>query len=285
MDLFTLADGRRLSYREYGDPNGKPVIFSHGFSDSSLIQNADESLVANLSLRVIAADQPGVGESSPSPKRRMVDWGKDMEELADGLGIGTFVSAGHSGGGPHALSIAYRLPERVSKVVLASPVLPLDHKGATKLLRNKDLKNIVRLRRLSFVLKLAYKYGAKSTLKDIPKFMTKTAEDDPSDAGTYLDDPAQRAMFERSFTAGLAQNGEGMFEMTMALWNWGFDPAEVRQPTVVFYGDKDDILDPEMPKQLAELLPNATTRLWPGAGHYGFVDRERWLEFFGEAAA
>src|SRR4051812_29914311 len=103
MYILKLSDGRKLSYIEYGEPKGRPVIFSHGFSDSSLIRNPDETLVKNLGLRVIAADQPGVGESSPLPGRKMVDWGKDMAELADHLGLDKFSVVGHSGGGPHAL--------------------------------------------------------------------------------------------------------------------------------------------------------------------------------------
>ncbi len=30
---LTLADGRELAYDVFGDPQGVPVIFSHGFSD------------------------------------------------------------------------------------------------------------------------------------------------------------------------------------------------------------------------------------------------------------
>ena len=27
---FTLSDGRKLGYADYGDPNGKPVLYQHG---------------------------------------------------------------------------------------------------------------------------------------------------------------------------------------------------------------------------------------------------------------
>ena len=64
-------------------------------------------------------------------------------------------------------------------------------------------------------------------------------------------------MFEASFTEGLAQDGEGMYEMTMALWDWGFQPEDIAQPVDLFYGDADDILDPKMPLHLAGRLPTA----------------------------
>ena len=280
MKKLELSDGRDLAYDEYGDPDGTPVIFNHGLSDSALIRNPDDTLTASLGVRVIAADQPGVGGSSPQRGRRMVDWGKDMEELADALGLGQFAVAGHSGGSPHTLAIPYRMPDRVTKIVLASPVAPLDEKGMARMMVNKDLKLVAKLHHLHHLIKWGSDYSAKKAEKDIPSFVEATAEEDESDRDTFLADPAQREMFEASFTAGMIQGGEGIYEMTMALWDWGFRPEDIGHHVELFYGDADDILDPKMPLHLAERLPDCTTHVWPGAGHYGFVDRERWTEYF-----
>ncbi len=284
MNVLELSDGRSLAYDDYGDPGGVPVIFNHGLSDSRLIRNPDDALTASLGVRVIAADQPGVGGSSPQKGRKMVDWGNDMEELADALGLDRFAVAGHSGGGPHTLAIAYRMPDRVTKIALASPVAPLDEKGMAKLMINKDLKLIAKLHHLHHLIKWASDYSARQAEKDIPSFVEATAEDDKSDADTFLADPAQREMFEASFTAGMQQGGEGIYEMIMALWDWGFRPEDVSHHVELFYGDADDLLDPKMPLRLAERLPDCTTHAWPGAGHYGFVDRERWTQFLGAVA-
>ena len=75
-----------------------------------------------------------------------------------------------------------------------------------------------------------------------------------------------------------------MYEMTLALWDWGFEPEDVTQHVELFYGDADQLLDPKMPLHLAERLPDCATHVWTGAGHYGFVDRERWTAFFGAVA-
>lgn len=279
MQTVTLADGRDLTYDVYGDPDGLAVVFSHGFADSRLIRNPDDHLTASLGVRMIAADQPGVGGSTPQKGRRMVDWGADMEQLADELGLGTFAVAGHSGGGPHTLSVAVHMPDRVTHGVLASPVGPFDEDGFAKMLVMKDLKLVVRLRHFHNIIRWAYKSDVKKARKDIGSYVELMAEGDPSDADTFLSDPAQREMFEANFTAGIVQGEEGLYEMTMALWNWGFELEDVTQPFDVFYGDADDIISPEMPKHVADRLPNATAHVWPGAGHYGFVDHERWTEF------
>lgn len=285
MQTLTLADGRVLTYDTYGDPDGLPVIFSHGFSDSRLIRNPDESLTRSLGVHMIAADQPGVGGSTPQKGRKMVDWGRDMEELADAVGLGKFAVAGHSGGGPHTLSIAVHMPDRVTHGVLASPVGPFDREGFAKQLVMKDLKLIVKLHHFHHVIHWAYGADAKKAQKDIGTYVEAVADGDPSDAGTLLGESAQREMFEANFAAGVAQGAEGVYEMTMALWDWGFELGDVTQHFDVFYGDADDIISPEMPKHVANDLPNATTHVWPGAGHYGFVDRDRWAEYLGTVVA
>ncbi|QDT66195.1 alpha/beta fold hydrolase [Calycomorphotria hydatis] len=280
MQTITLADGRNLAFETYGDPQGSPVIFCHGFGDSRLIRNPDENLTASLGIFVVAADQPGVGGSSPQPGRTMADWGPDMEQLADHMGLQQFAVAGHSGGGPHALSIAKHLPERVTRGVLASPVGPFDQDGFAKMLVMRDLKLIVKLRHFHHIIRWAYKGDVRKAHKDIGSSVETMAEGDPSDATTFLSDPQQREMFEANFAAGIVQDEEGLYEMTMALWNWGFALEDIHQPFDVFYGDADDIISPKMPAHVAERLPNATPHLWPGAGHYGFIDRDRWIDYW-----
>jgi pimeloyl-ACP methyl ester carboxylesterase len=269
----TLSDGRKLTYDIYGDPEGTPVIFSHGFSDSHVIRHPDDSLTASLGVRWIAADQPGVGGSTPMKGRKMVDWGTDMEQLADHLGLDAFnvaadqPGAGHSGGGPHALSIAYHLPDRVSKVVLASPVAPFDDNGVTSMLVLKDLKAIVKIRHLHHLIRWLMKFDAKKINKNIPSYVESIVDELPNEAKTILRNPEQEALFEENFRLGYVQNEEGVYEMTLALWNWGFEPRDIRQPVEFFYGNEVGIISPRLPLYLSEQLPSATAQEWDGANH------------------
>ncbi|BBM00285.1 hypothetical protein GL2_03590 [Microbulbifer sp. GL-2] len=51
-------------------------------------------------------------------------------------------------------------------------------------------------------------FSARSATRNINRFMLMCARDDPSDADILLQDPKQKAMFEASFTAGMAQGGK-----------------------------------------------------------------------------
>ena len=199
---MTLRDGRTLAFSTYGDPNGTPVIFSHGFSDSHVIRHPDDCLTASLGVRWIAADEPGVGGSSPKKDRRMVDWGADMEALADHLDLDTFNVAGHSGGGPHALAVAFHMPERVRKVALASPVAPFDEPGVTKMLVLKDLKTIAKLRHLTFLIRWAERAGAKSALKDIPSYVSPSLTRCPTRPKQYSVLPSNKPCSKKTFALG-----------------------------------------------------------------------------------
>jgi pimeloyl-ACP methyl ester carboxylesterase len=276
-----LADGRVLTYDAYGDPDGLPVLFSHGLSDSRLIRNPDDELTRSLGVRMIAADQPGVGGSTAQRGRR---WSIGAETWSN-WPTRSNSTGSRSPGTPAAGHTHSRSPLICPT---ASPAacwhlrsVPFDQDGFAKMLVMRDLKLIVKLRHFHRVIQWAYKADIKKAKQDIGSFVEAMAEDDPSDSPTFLDDPAQREMFEANFTLGMMQDEEGVYEMTMALWDWGFEIEEVLQPFDVFYGDADDIISPEMPEHVAHRLPRGTPHAWPGAGHYGFVDRARWTEFLG----
>lgn len=281
MRKMVLRDGRVLSYYEYGKKEGFPVVFSHGFGDSGLIKYPDDTIAESLNLRIIAPNEPGVGESSPMQSRTLADWAKDIEELVDYLGIDTFVSAGHSAGTAHALAVAYYMRNRVKKVVLAAALQTVDGTDNDKYLipayfkifyyfhkRNKNAVN-------KFLINSMAKFG-NINIKAYVKFMAKEAK---ADKIVFLDIPETKAMFEKSFEEGIKQGGEGMNEALEAVWDWGFDPSELDIPAMVFYGDKDDMISCEMTIGLAGKLKNAEIRKWDGMGHYGFVKRECWIEF------
>ena len=77
-------------------------------------------------MRLIAPDRPGVGLSGLQPNRTLLDWPRDVESLADALGIERFAVLGWSLGAPHALACAYGIPERVTRTATVGGPVPLD---------------------------------------------------------------------------------------------------------------------------------------------------------------
>ena len=93
-----LRDGRRLGYAIWGDPQGQPAVLCHGAPASRLF-TPDPGITAELGLRLITADRPGYGRSSPQPERTFLDWVADLRQLMDQLEVSSFGLVAHSAGG------------------------------------------------------------------------------------------------------------------------------------------------------------------------------------------
>jgi len=278
MLQLELADGRTVAYEVTGDPDGVPVLFQHGTGDSRLCKHPDDAVTASVGVRLVTADRPGVGGSSPFPHRGILDWVDDIARLADALDVDRFVAAGHSGGGPHALAIASRLGDRVTKVGLAASLAPFDEAGTKGMVKDHDLKLIFGLAHVKWLAKAAGRVEARHYRKDLHSFVAHCAKEWPADKAVF-EDPALEPMFEAEFDAAFEQGGVGALDDMWAFLDWGFRPEDVGQPVELFVGDADDILDPEMTDRLAARLPDCTVHRWPGAGHYGVYGR--WTEFLG----
>jgi pimeloyl-ACP methyl ester carboxylesterase len=278
MATINVSDGRHIEYEVVGDPTGTPVFFQHGTGDSRLCKHPDDAVTAALGVRLITADRPGVGGSSTFKGRSILDWVPDVEAIADELGLDTIVVAGHSGGCQHALAVALRLGDRVTKIGLAAPIAPFDQDGTKGMVRDKDLKMIFKLAHVKWFAAAVGKVEAKHYRKDLHGFVAHCAKEWPADSGIFTD-PVLEPMFEAEFDAAFAQGGVGALDDMWAFLDWGFAPEEVQQHVELFVGDADDILDPEMSNRLSKRLPDCTVHSWAGAGHYGVYGR--WEEFLG----
>ncbi|MFC6730555.1 alpha/beta fold hydrolase, partial [Natronoarchaeum mannanilyticum] len=70
----TAADGRTIAYREYGDPDGAPVLFHHGTPGSRILPAAFHEIAREASIQLLAPDRPGQGRSDPAPDADVLDW-------------------------------------------------------------------------------------------------------------------------------------------------------------------------------------------------------------------
>ncbi|MGH7123729.1 MAG: alpha/beta fold hydrolase, partial [Stellaceae bacterium] len=121
-----LSDGRRLGYLEVGEPKGPVVIHCHGGGSSRLEALFLAEAAAELGVRLIGIDRPGIGRSDPHAYPSLIHWASDVAEVADRLSVDCFAIQGMSKGGPYALACAYALPDRVRACGLISTVPPTD---------------------------------------------------------------------------------------------------------------------------------------------------------------
>jgi pimeloyl-ACP methyl ester carboxylesterase len=120
-DVITLPDGRRLSWHEFGDPDGAPVIYTSGTPVSGLGGASYDQAAQTAGLRWISPDKPGYGDSDYHRKRSLTSWADDLTALAGHLGLDRFALAGESGGGPFTLAAAHQLAGRVDVRLGVSP--------------------------------------------------------------------------------------------------------------------------------------------------------------------
>ncbi|MBN2248448.1 MAG: alpha/beta fold hydrolase [Coriobacteriia bacterium] len=119
--------GDRYHYETFGDPSGQPVIFLHGFSQSSAtwhpVRDALLGDPAGAGLRLVFLDLIGHGESDkpaddgPYAMVHVID---SLEGFRRELGAGRVHLVGYSMGGRIALAHAVRYPDALRSLVLES---------------------------------------------------------------------------------------------------------------------------------------------------------------------
>ncbi|ESQ45718.1 hypothetical protein EUTSA_v10010457mg [Eutrema salsugineum] len=126
-----LRDGRHLAYKEVGFPRDEAkfkIIYIHGFDscmhDSPFPHFLSPALVEELRIYTVSFDRPGYGESDPDPNRSPRSIALDIEELADGLGLGpNFYVFGLSMGGEITWACLKYIPHRLAGVALVAPAI------------------------------------------------------------------------------------------------------------------------------------------------------------------
>lgn len=113
-----LKTGVRLRYAEQGNPDGRPIIMLHGFSDSWFSFNRVLTLFSDK-YHIFAIDQRGHGDSDrPASNYKLSDFAADVVAFMDAKKLKRVTVVGHSMGSFIALQTAIDAPQRVEKLVL-----------------------------------------------------------------------------------------------------------------------------------------------------------------------
>ncbi len=113
--------GNILSYTEYGEKKGYPILVQHGLIASISDYCLFDSLI-RAGIRLICIARPGYGESSPYSMANMAEWGDIVSALVNELKLPYFDILGMSSGAPYSYSIGYKLPDKVRNIFIFSGI-------------------------------------------------------------------------------------------------------------------------------------------------------------------
>jgi pimeloyl-ACP methyl ester carboxylesterase len=119
MQSLEYRGDNRLSYAEYGDRDGDPVLVQHGMIASIRDGHLFEHLI-DAGARLICAARPGYGASSPYVMVDLAEWGEIVAALVKALDLSSCDVLGISSGAPYAYAIGHRLPGVVRSIYILS---------------------------------------------------------------------------------------------------------------------------------------------------------------------
>ncbi len=265
-----LADGRTLRAWSEGDPDGVLLVLHHGSPGAAVPFPTFDRAAAERGIRLVTYSRPGFGGSSRHEGRRVADCAADVAALADHLGAERFLTVGWSGGGPHALACAARLPERVMAAATIAGVAPYDAEGLdwTEGM-GEDNRVEYPLAATDPDAHLEWLRPMAETLAAVtPEAIVGTLRSVISDVDeAWLTGELGRVMaasFREAFRDGLW----GWRDDDLAfVAPWGFDLGAIRAPVTVWQGDHDLMVPPAHGRWLVEHVPTARSGLRPEHGH------------------
>jgi pimeloyl-ACP methyl ester carboxylesterase len=268
-------DGRQLSTQMYGDPDGKPVFLLHGTPGSRLGPHPRGIVLHRLGVRLIAFDRPGYGESDRFEGRRVADAATDVLAIADAFDLDKFAVVGRSGGGPHALACAARLTDRLTRVAvlvgLAPPVADdLDwYDGMTRGNVSEHSAADSGYEGLAARTEAA----ADAVRADPASLLASLLPEMPDPDRRVVADPGIRAQLLQTYAEALRTSADGWIDDVLAFHlPWGFDPAAITVPVLLWHGAVDNLSPVSHAMWLARRIASATVLVQAGAAHFSALD-------------
>jgi pimeloyl-ACP methyl ester carboxylesterase len=267
-NFITLPDGRKLSYAEFGKPDGYPVIHFHGGGGSRLepLLLGDE-LISQFGIRLIAPDRPGYGQSDFQPNRSFSDYPKDVIFLANTLGMDKFSVLGISSGGGYVSACAAKIPDRLLSAVIVSGAWEMD-----------DLTDLPMGTRWIFALIKKfpgiYEIFLKFLLRSFqgsPEKLLVSLKKQTTAADYTLLEPRIHA-FRESAIEAMRQGTKGAaWDVLLYLRPCDFDLEEIQIPLKFFHGELDRNVPISMAKRVINRLPTAQLFTYANEGHISIV--------------
>jgi pimeloyl-ACP methyl ester carboxylesterase len=240
-------DDVTIYYEDEGD--GQPLLLIHGHTLDHRVWDDLRPRLLAAGLRPIRPDLRGHGRSSRPPcGYHWQHHGLDMAAVLDAAGVEAAPVVGFSLGGGIALELAITMSERLTALVLVSPVMP-DRPFEAEFMAN-----------LKAVAKSARSEGIAAAM-----------------AGPWLDSPLFAASFEkagvRQRTAEIVRDFPGAEylaserDQVARQWQMPQRLAEIAVPTMVVAGGRDLPGFTAFAREAAEGISGARSTVLEEAGH------------------
>jgi pimeloyl-ACP methyl ester carboxylesterase len=266
--LITMPDGRDLDVLLTGPPGGLPLVIHEGTPIGLVLYPPRVQAAQDRNLQVILTARPGYERSTPRPGRRVADVAADIAAVLDELGLDTFVTAGWSGGGPHALACAAVLPGRCLAAASVAGVAPYAADGLDWS-AGMGPENIAEF-------KAAVQGQAALTEvldAEADSLGTVTGEQVAASLGGIIS-AADKAALTGEFADYIAAGLRAAVSTGIAGWrdddlafvqDWGFSLQGAR--VTIWQGGQDLMVPFAHGQWLAAHIPGARAHLLPGDGH------------------
>jgi pimeloyl-ACP methyl ester carboxylesterase len=267
-----MPDGRVVEVLTDGPSDGLPIVLHEGTPAALTVYPPTVAAAAARGLRVVLIARPGYEGSTPRPGRQVADVTGDVVSVLNALGAETFLTAGWSGGGPHALACAALLPGQCLAAASIAGVAPYGAPGLDWL-AGMGQENVA-----EFGAALAGEAALAAFLDSAVVGLTGlTGADIAGSLGDLLDS-ADRAALTGEYADHMAAALRVAISSGLVGWrdddlaftrDWGFTlgPDLRAAPIAIWQGDQDRMVAYAHGEWLAANIPGARAHLLAGQGH------------------
>ncbi len=257
-----IGGGVTVHLRDEGPRDAPAIMLLHG-SNADLHTWDPWADALKGKYRVIRFDQVGHGLTGPDPKDDYSrdNYVADILEVADKLGLKTFLLGGNSMGGKHALAFAVKYPERLTGLVL------VDAAGGPmlKLARKKDDDSSSSSGNIGF--KIARMPGVNLLVEQItPRSLIAQSLEQSVSVKSVVTEQAIDRYWE-------LLRYPGNRRATLKRFSMPYDPlteaeiAGMTVPTLILWGEEDRLIPLAAGEWLGKTMPDNSLVTYPKVGH------------------
>ncbi len=239
---MTLADGRQLTWQEFGNAGGRPVLYFHGGGSFSLEAGLFHREAVQRNIRLICPNRPGAGGTSVCPGRPVAAYSNDLRELLDHLKVDRFACLGESNGGMVTLAVAATMHDRVLGAIPINPTVPWFDPMARRVSPGSVAWAYRLMKWAPSLLRWAAKHGIAHARKvwledresgEAGTFHPRQLMGPPPGAEPEIADLQWQVMLQSRERGGLLP------ELAWSAGDWGFDLYSIPVPLDFFCGVYD----------------------------------------------